>query len=98
VCEKVKNNADVSYQLPPYLYIYCPKSCTQKVKLKSHVWIGTLLLKLKFELSEAVYTMGGLTVTMLKPMHRPRIPPELATNQITGIFWSLLDIRKVCFI
>ena len=26
------------------------------------------------------------TVTMLNPMQSPRIPPELATNQMTGIF------------
>ena len=30
---------------------------------------------------------------MLKPMHSPRIPPEFATNQIKGIFWSLLRNR-----
>ena len=28
---------------------------------------------------------------MLKPIQRPSIPPELATNQITGIFWSRLQ-------
>ena len=27
-----------------------------------------------------------LTVTILKPIQRPRIPPEFATNQMTGIF------------
>jgi hypothetical protein len=34
-----------------------------------------------------------LTVTMLKPMQSPRIPPEFATNQIKGIFWSLLKVK-----
>ena len=32
----------------------------------------------------------NLTVTMLNPIQSPRIPPEFATNQMTGIFWSLL--------
>ena len=32
-----------------------------------------------------------LTVTILKPIQRPRIPPEFATNQMTGIFWSRLQ-------
>ena len=28
------------------------------------------------------------TVTIEKPIHRPRIPPQLATNQMIGILWS----------
>ena len=29
------------------------------------------------------FSMRTLTVTMLKPIQRPRMPPEFATNQIT---------------
>ena len=35
------------------------------------------------------------TVTIEKPMHKPNIPPQLATNQIIGILWNeeRLDIE-----